>query len=116
MENVCPPEPFTRQICIEAPLEPLFSVSETEGCGPLTVRPVTNTTDESTSCEEVDYLWTVTYEEGYCGDTDNHSFINDTDATSADPEILFTGPGIYSLTLSATNTCGTVVSPPQIYK
>ena len=107
----CFPEPFTRQICIEAPLEPLFSVSETEGCGPLTIE-VTNNTDES-PCFEVDYLWTVTYEEGYCGDTDNHSFINDTDATSADPEILFTGPGIYSLTLSATNTCGTVVSPPQ---
>ena len=111
--NNCPPVPFSREICIEAPLEPLFSVTETEDCGPLTVIP-NNTTDESNSCEEVDYLWTVTYEEGYCGNTDIHSFINDTDATSADPEILFTGPGIYSLTLSATNTCGTVVSPPQI--
>ena len=111
--NNCPPVPFSREICIEAPLEPLFSLSETEDCGPLTVIP-NNTTDESTSCEEVDYLWNVTYTPGYCGDTDIHSFINDTDATSADPEILFTGPGIYTLTLSATNTCGTVVSPPQI--
>ncbi len=111
--NNCPPVPFSREICIEAPLEPLFSLSETEACGPLTIIP-NNTTDESTSCEEVDYLWTVTYTPGYCGDTDNHSFESATDPTSAEPEILFTGPGIYTLTLSATNTCGTVVSLPQI--
>ena len=107
----CLPEPFTRQICIEAPLIPLFSLTETEACGPLTTE-VTNNTDESNTCE-VTYFWDITYQEGYCGNTSIYSFINGTDATSADPEILFTGPGTYSLTLSATNTCGTVVSPPQ---
>ena len=119
--NNCLPEPFIRQICIEAPLIPLFSVTETEGCGPLIVI-TNNTTDESTSCEEVDYLWTVTYDPGYCGNTSIYSFINGTDETSTNPELLFEGPGIYSLTLSATNSCGTestvqninVKSPPTI--
>ena len=103
---------YFRQICVEAPLEPLFSVTETEGCGPLTIE-VSNNTDESNSCEEVDYLWTVTYEEGYCGNTSIYSFINGTDETSTNPSYYLTGPGIYSLTLSATNSCGTVVSPPH---
>ena len=119
--SVCPPEPFTFEVCVEAPLEPLFSVTETEGCGPLTII-TNNTTDESTSCEEVDYLWTVTYNPGYCGNTSIYSFINGTDETSANPQLLFEGPGIYTLTLSATNSCGTestvqninVKAPPTI--
>ena len=108
----CLPEPFTRQICIEAPLIPLFSVTETEACGPLTTE-VTNNTDENNTCE-VTYFWDITYQEGYCGNTSIYSFINGTDETSINPELLFTGPGTYSLILSASNTCGTVVSPPQI--
>ena len=119
--SVCPPESFTFEVCVEAPLEPLFSVTETEGCGPLTIE-VSNNTDESNSCEEVDYLWTVTYEEGYCGNTSIYSFINGTDETSTNPQLLFEGPGIYTLTLSATNSCGTestaqniiVKAPPTI--
>ncbi|MFB1026819.1 MAG: PKD domain-containing protein, partial [Flavobacteriaceae bacterium] len=107
----CLPEPFTRQICIEAPLIPLFSLSETEACGPLTTE-VTNNTDESNTCE-VTYFWDITYQEGYCGNTSIYSFINGTDETSVNPDLLFTGPGTYSLTLRATNTCGTIVSPPQ---
>jgi len=112
--------PITRVVCIEAPLEPLFSVTETEACGPLTTE-VTNNTDESNTCE-VTYFWDITYQEGYCGNTSIYSFINGTDETFAEPEILFTGPGIYTLTLSATNSCGTestaqninVKAPPTI--
>ena len=87
-------------------------MTETEACGPLTTE-VTNNTDENNTCE-VTYFWDITYQEGYCGNTSIYSFINGTDETSINPELLFTGPGTYSLILSASNTCGTVVSPPQI--
>lgn len=113
-------EPVTRTICIESPLNPQFTLNDTEGCIPFEVT-VTNTTDLSNVCETPAYLWTVTYANGNCGTSSDYTFINGTTSASANPSISFLNAGTYTLMLTTTNTCGsfstsqviTVKQPPM---
>jgi gliding motility-associated-like protein len=108
-------------ICVEAPLVPTFTLDQSEGCAPFSVK-TTNTTDISKACKTPTYLWEVSYATGYCGTTSAYSFTSGTTSASESSSFQFTNPGIYTLKLTGTNTCGpqsitktiTVKAPPTV--
>ena len=111
--NKCNVDSKTQQICIEAPLVPTFSIDTPTGCTPQTVN-ITNTTNPSGACSPPTYLWNVTYAASNCGTAPaTWNYTGGTSATSTSPSFNFVTPGTYNLTLSTTNSCGTVVSPAQ---
>lgn len=119
VSNFCGTESFTNDICIEGPITPSFTVSDNNGCAPFAVT-TTNTSIALDTCQPVTYLWTVAYANGNCGAASNFIFTNGTTATSANPSFSFLTAGTYTLTLTATNSCGnfttsqviTVKQPP----
>lgn len=104
--------PVQKTICVEGPLVPQFTLDKTEGCTPLVVA-TNNTTVITNSCVAPTYLWTVTYASGNCGVSPAVWNYVTGSATSANPTFNFLTPGTYSIRLSTTNSCGTVVSPIQ---
>lgn len=100
-------EPIQKNICIEAPLVPQFTLNNTSGCTPLAIT-ATNTTVETNSCTTPIYSWAVTYTAANCGTT-----VAIPIQTTKNANYNFTQPGIYSIKLTATNSCGSVVSSAQ---
>lgn len=98
-------------ICVEPPLLAKFSLSTTEGCAPLSVS-TTNTTDTTKVCQSPTFLWTLSYSASNCGTSSSYS-ISSGSLNSVSPSFLFKNPGLYTLKLSATNSCGTVQSSTQ---
>ncbi len=111
----------TKTICIEPQLFPLFTASVLEGCSPLNVT-ITNTTNLINQCTPTNFLWSVTYNSGNCGNNSVYTYTNGTSANSIEPSFNFTGAGTYTITLSTTNSCGTktisrtikVKKPPRV--
>ena len=106
IESFCTTETFTKEICIEPEITPVFSVDNEQGCVPLIVN-TTNDTDQSQLCSTPVYGWTVDYTSDNCGTESNWIFTNGTDATSENPQFTFNTPGKYTLTQSTTTECGT---------
>jgi large repetitive protein len=98
-------EPITKTICIEEPLTPSFTLSNSIVCStfPTTIT-ATNTTVETNSCTPPTYVWSVSYAAANCGT----SIIPILDQTTKDSSFNFTMPGIYTIKLTATNSCGSV--------
>lgn len=95
-------------IKIEVPAIPSFTNSPPSPICPNTQIQFTNTSNILTlNCQEPSYLWTVSPSTGY-------QFANPTNAASKDPIILFINPGIYTVTLSVRNSCGTVSTEKTI--
>ncbi|WP_052257210.1 PKD domain-containing protein [Flavobacterium sp. AED] len=111
-QNGCGTATKTQQICIELPLVPQFTLNTASGCTPL---PVTtnNTTNLVGSCAPPTYQWNVTYAAENCGITSSYAYTGGTTATSASPSFNFVTPGTYSISVTITNSCGSVVSPIQ---
>ncbi|MEC4050509.1 PKD domain-containing protein [Flavobacterium sp. SUN046] len=114
VKNSCGDSSYSQTFCIESPLSPQFTINNNSGCTPLSVA-TTNTTNLANTCPgNPTYQWNVSYTSGYCGNSSNWSFTNGTSATSSNPSFNFVGPGTYSITLTTTNSCGSVTSSPQI--
>ncbi|MEM6719541.1 MAG: PKD domain-containing protein [Bacteroidota bacterium] len=112
--NRCGTDVISQTICIEEPVNPQFTLNTLDGCTPLAVN-TTNNTDQSTSCNPVEYQWQVTYTSDFCGDApEDWSFANGTSATSAEPEFNFVTPGTYTIQLAGTNSCGTQNTSQQV--
>ncbi|WP_298507537.1 PKD domain-containing protein [uncultured Kordia sp.] len=113
--NTCAIDVISQTICVEAPVDPQFTLSSDNGCTPLAVT-TTNNTDESTSCEAPEYLWQVTYTSDFCGTApEDWSFTNGTSATSANPSFNFVTPGTYTIQLTGTNeACGSQSNSQQV--
>ncbi|RVT71088.1 PKD domain-containing protein [Flavobacterium sufflavum] len=99
--------PITKTICVEGPLTPSFTLDKTVGCTSLAVT-ATNTTVETGACTPPTYSWMVTYAASNCGTTATIA-----SQSTKDASYNFTMPGIYSIKLTATNSCGNVVSASQ---
>ncbi|QBN17794.1 PKD-like domain-containing protein [Flavobacterium nackdongense] len=110
--NSCPSDQITKTICIEPPLVPAFTLSHISGCSPLAVG-TTNTTATANSCSPPTYQWNVTYTASNCGTSSNYTLLNGTSLTSFEPEFNFINSGTYSITLTTTNSCGSVTSAIQ---
>ncbi|MDI6050670.1 PKD domain-containing protein [Flavobacterium sp. XS2P24] len=104
-QNGCGTTTKTQQICIEAPLNPQFTLNTISGCTPQTIT-ATNTTVTTNSCTTPTYVWNVTYVPAYCGT--NITAIPNQTTTNA--SYNFTESGTYTIKLAATNSC----SPPQV--
>ncbi|MEM6684846.1 MAG: PKD domain-containing protein [Bacteroidota bacterium] len=103
-----------QEICVEAPMVPLFTTNVNSGCTPLVVT-TSNTTAEPTGCPTPTYQWQVTYASDFCGNPpEDWSFTNGTSATSREPEFTFVTPGTYTIQLAGTNSCGTENTTQQV--
>ena len=111
--NPCGTTTFTKQVCVVAPPQPSFTIDVTTGCGPLTVQ-TTNTSNGLTDCIPAVFGWSVSYASGNCGTTGSYVFANGTTAASTSPAFTFSNPGTYTITLTATNACGSFVSSKQV--
>lgn len=112
--NRCGIDVISETICVEAPINPQFTLNTTNGCAPFDMT-VTNTTDASTSCNTPDYQWQVIYTADFCGtEPANWSFTNGTSATSVSPSFNFVTPGTYTIELAGTNSCGTITNSQQV--
>ncbi|SDR91170.1 gliding motility-associated C-terminal domain-containing protein [Formosa sp. Hel1_31_208] len=113
-ENFCgTTDVVTKTICIEPELVASFTTNPSFGCTPLAIT-TTNTTDVSQSCGGETYLWEVTYAADFCGTSELWSFTNGTNENSINPSLLFESAGLYSLTLTATNSCGSTTASQVI--
>ncbi|MFV7236008.1 PKD domain-containing protein [Flavobacterium sp. ZB4R12] len=110
--NRCGNDQIVKTICVEAPLVPQFTLDTNSGCTPLAVT-ATNTTNIAGSCATPTYLWNVSYTSANCGTTSSYAYTGGTTATSASPIFNFVAPGTYTISLTATNSCGAVTSAIQ---
>lgn len=113
-ENFCgTTDPVSKTICIEPQLIADFTSNTLSGCAPLEIN-TTNTTDLTQSCGGDSYLWEVAYTPAFCGTTESWSFSNGSTETSINPSILFDSAGIYTITMTATNSCGSTTTTQAI--
>lgn len=115
--NKCGIDTETKTICIQPPLTPLFTLNTDSGCVPLAIT-ATNNTVLTNQCAASSYLWTVTHAVNYCGT----AITPISNQTTANASYNFTEPGIYTIALTTTNSCGsttlsktvTVKKPPTV--
>ena len=106
MQNSCGSDSITKTICVQPPPEPIFQLSNNEGCAPLEVNTI-NTSVLPTICSPTNSSWTVLPGNGW-------NFTNNTNASSSAPSIRFTEAGNYTIRLSTTNTCGQFNANQQV--
>jgi gliding motility-associated-like protein len=112
--NRCGSDSIVRTICVEEPIVPSFTTNQSIGCGPLPIT-TTNTSVIGEICTPPEYLWEIAYSSDFCGlNPAVWSFTNGTDQNSFEPEFLFETPGIYTITLTATNSCGSTTSQTNV--
>ncbi|MGA9649549.1 PKD domain-containing protein [Pedobacter sp.] len=103
--GACDADPVEKEICIQDPPKPIFTLPSTTVCAPNTLAPSNISEIDNICATPTTYLWTV---------TPAVSFTGGTSAISKDPIFNFTTAGTYTVTLSiSSGACGTVVSAPQ---
>lgn len=104
--NCCGVDSASKVICVNAPPTASFDLDNITGCAPLIVS--TKNTSNMPNCGNHSFNWTVTYTPDACAavGAGQYTFLNNTDARSADPQFQFTDPGVYTLTLTHTNSLG----------
>ena len=95
----------TETICVIPRPQPAFELDVTEACGPVTVK-ATNTSNFIEACERRYSKWSVTYQSGTCGTTGDWAFTGGTNEDADHPELLLTNPGLYTILLTYTTSCG----------
>ncbi len=120
--NACGKDSITKTVCVEAPITPSFTLSSSIGCKPLNVS-ITNTSGPTsgTACSLPTYAWSVYYVAGYCGNSSLWEYTSGTTSSSINPSFIFKNSGTYTISLAATNSCGTyntsqtviVTAPPE---
>ena len=106
-QNLCEVESQTpiQTISIETSPDADFNILYndeivTEICVNSTVLLDDNSNVSTIECQNPSYQWTISPSTGY-------SYVNDTGPSSQNPEVLFTEAGLYTITQTITNTCGT---------
>ena len=105
----CTATDYTQTICFQNPPQPIFKLPAASVCisgGPVT--PL-NTSVVDNGCGATNqYIWTVTGPAPV-------NFAGGTNANSAQPQFVFTAPGIYQvqLTIKTSTPCGTVTGGQQ---
>jgi large repetitive protein len=112
--NICGYDSVIRTICVQGPPTPSFTPAPSTVCAPAPVT-FTSTSTNLPVCGPLTYLWTVTKTSFTCAadSAADFTYISGTSSASINPVIRFNNQGIYSVTLSLTNRCGTFISPPQ---
>lgn len=105
----CGSSTITKTICIQPVVTPSFALTANQGCAPFE-STATNSTIITAPCSDTTFSWTVSYAAAYCGLVSGFTFTNGTTANSQNPTFNFTEAGTYTLTLNATNSCGTTTT------
>ncbi len=113
----CGLDSVIRTICVNPTPTGSFTVNEITGCAPLDVS--TTSTTNTPLCGANTYQWTISYAPtaGCSPASSGYTFIGGTSATSAEPDIRFTNPGIYTLNLwliAPAQSCSTLVDTRTI--
>lgn len=105
--SVCTGANVTKTICIEDPPKPMFTLPAAPVCSSTPVVPTDNSVVDAGCSNTNTYQWTVT---GPAPVT----YAGGTDATSHQPQFVFSQPGAYQVTLGISTTgCGVITSAPQ---
>ena len=107
--NPCGTSTFTKQVCIVATPTASFTLGTTTGCTPVTVSPVNNSSAIA-DCIPPTFLWSVSYTATNCGTAP--ASLPTSSATN--PTFTFTNPGTYTITLTVTNSCGSISSSQNV--
>ncbi len=111
--NRCAIDSTVQTVFVEPALIPLFQLDKNEGCAPLAV--VATNKSDTTNNHNIAYLWEVAYTPGNCGTSpETWSFTSPTDKNSVNPSFNFVTPGMYTIKLSLTNSCGTVSTSKMV--
>ncbi|MBK9073614.1 MAG: PKD domain-containing protein [Flavobacteriales bacterium] len=108
----CPITQEALTVCVEPELVPTFNHSNPGLCVPQIVS-LTNTTNLTDNCS-VTWNWVVTSSALSCGSTGITTW-SAGNANSFSPTLSVTQPGTYTVTLQATNSCGTESSVPYVF-
>lgn len=119
--NNCGTSTFTKDICIETAPTPNFTIDKDTACVPMTIN-TDNLSASGVVCN-LSFVWSIGMTANSCNQaTSTANFISGTTSSSFEPVIQIIDPGIYSLALTATNSCGVFNStqpivaqgPPQV--
>ncbi|MFN4083569.1 MAG: PKD domain-containing protein, partial [Bacteroidia bacterium] len=99
----CGVDTAIKTICVQPVPMPNFTLnlSPINRCLPITVN-IINTSNTLASCGTTTYTWSTIPETGV-------SFTGGTNANSTNAQLLFNHPGIFTLRLTVTNQCTTLV-------
>lgn len=111
--NRCGIEEREETICVIPQPVSSFDLDNPEVCGPGIIK-ATNTTNILGLCENERYTWSVSYSPGACGTVSDWDFLVGFDQNSINPEFEFNNPGIYTISLTAFSSCGSVSSSQTI--
>ena len=102
----CGNDSIVKTICVEAPLNPQFSLDVNSGCSPVVVN-TKNLTELSSTCTSANN-WEVNYSADNCGTAPAvWNFVAGSGAQSVSPSFNLVTPGIYKIKLNAINSAGT---------
>ncbi len=109
--SFCGDNVITQTLCVVNPITADFTTTASGSCAPVTIT-TDNTSTGVAGCAAPVYQWSISPTAGF--QTGN--------ANSFEPTFLLTTDGVYTVTLSTTNACGTttdnvqytVVSPPTV--
>ena len=105
--NPCGQSSFSRQVCVIPPAKASFTISDSIGCAPFTVK-TTNTSDTST-CGPSTFQWDIlSYTAGYCGTSSLVSLSAGASASATNSSFDFKNAGTYVIRLLIMNPCGNV--------
>jgi gliding motility-associated-like protein len=109
--SFCGDNVITQTVCVVPPIVADFTTTSNGICAPVIVT-TDNLSTNVAACAPPIYAWSISPTAGYQSGNSN----------SFEPSFLLTNDGIYTVTLSTTNACGTstdnatytVVSPPTV--
>ncbi|MEI6574644.1 MAG: PKD-like domain-containing protein [Bacteroidota bacterium] len=112
--NGCGTGIYTDTICVAQTPQPSFTPGSMSFCAADTIS-FHSTSVISVVCGNETYQWNVLYTNpGNCpvGAAPHFWAVNGTSLYTANSDIYFKDPGVYNITLSVTNNCGTVTTNP----
>ncbi|MCF8296729.1 MAG: PKD domain-containing protein [Saprospiraceae bacterium] len=112
VENNCGVDTISKTICALVPPLAAFAPSTPGGCGPLAVN-TNNSSNTITSCDTTTYLWAVAATSSALNNP-SWNYTGGTDSTSLNPSFLFDSAGVYTITLTIQNACGTSTASAPI--
>ncbi|MCE3295337.1 MAG: domain containing protein [Crocinitomicaceae bacterium] len=111
--NSCGTTTDTALVCVEAAPVPDFNLNPASSCVPFNV-----TTDDLSSTVDICAVtrnWSTTFDQATCNPASgSRNFINGTNAQTVEPQFAFNSPGIYSVHLTLSNSCGNITHTEQV--
>lgn len=100
---LCGVDSIVKQVCIDSIPTAAFSTPIDTGCAPLRVNISGNT--NNAVCGQNNFRYWINYipSSGCLPNIPGYSYVNNTDSTSANPQIVFNNPGIYTINLQTSS-------------